>query len=200
MRKLSFIIFILVIVPAYSFGQDTNPRIRELGLNLSGPHTFGVRYRAGNENTLIRLTLSSLAGSNQSYKTTSGSNKNGAAGIGFNMGFEKRKLVSDNLTFYIGSDLLTSYTSNTNESDNLSQKSTTWNVSAGLGLVLGFLFRINSDINISAEVLPSFGYTYGKSTTNYNGSKTVQTNTGINYGLSDTGANLTLSFGFGSKK
>ncbi len=194
MRKLSFIIFILVIVPFYSFGQNTIPRIREVGLNLSGPHTFGVRYRSGNENTLLRLTLSSLAGSNQSYKTTSGSNKNGATGIAFNIGFEKRKLVSDNLTCYIGSDLLTSYTSNTNESDNLSQKSTTWNVSAGLGLVLGFMYKINNDINLTAELLPSIGYTYGKSTTNFNGTKTVQTNTGINYGLSDTGANLTLSF------
>ena len=42
-------------------------------------------------------------------------------GVGFNIGFEKRKLISDNLGIYCGSDLLTSYNINTNEYDNLSQ-------------------------------------------------------------------------------
>ena len=120
-------------------------------------------------------------------------------GVGFNIGFEKRKLISDNLSIYCGSDLLTSYNINTNEYDNMSQKSKTWTISTGLGVVLGFVYKINSDINISAEVLPSFNYSFGRSTLNSNGVDTIQKNSGFNYGLSDIGANLTLSFRLGKK-
>jgi len=200
MKKLLSVVIFMVIIPFYSFAQDGNTSIHEFGLNLSGPHTFGIRYRTGSENTLLRLTLSSIEGSDQNSKAATNTSKFGSAGIAFNIGFEKRRLISDNLSLYIGSDLLSSYGSNTANYDNLSQKSDTWTLSEGLGLVLGFVYRINSDLDISAEVLPSISYSYGKTTTSSNGGNTSQTNTGFNYGLGDTGANLTLSFRFGNKK
>jgi hypothetical protein len=198
MKKFPVIV-IFLLMPLYIVAQDTNGGIHEFGLNLSGPHTFGVRYRSGNENTLLRLTLLSAEGSNQNTKGGSNSSKFGSFGVVFNIGFEKRKFISDKVGFYIGSDLLTSYTSNTNKYDNLSQKSKTWTVSGGPGLVLGFVYKFNSDINVTAEVLPSIGYSYGKTTLNSNGVIISQTNTGITYGLSDTAANLTFSFRFGKK-
>jgi hypothetical protein len=199
MKKLKFIIILLFLMPLYSVAQETNTNTHDLGLNLSGPHTFGIRYRTGSENTLLRLTLLSLDGSNQTSKAGVNSSKFGSSGVGFNIGFEKRKLIADNLSFYIGADLLTTYTSNTSQYDNLSQKTKTWNMSAGPGIVLGFVFNINSNINISAEVLPSFVYSYGKTTINSGGVETSQNNSGFSYGLSDTGANLTLSFRLGKK-
>lgn len=155
--------------------------------------------KSGNENYLLRLTLLSFDGSNQNNKSGPNTSKYGSMGVGFNIGFEKRKLISDNLSIYCGSDLLTSYNINTNEYDNMSQKSKTWTISTGLGVVLGFVYKINSDINISAEVLPSFNYSFGRSTLNSNGVDTIQKNSGFNYGLSDIGANLTLSFRLGKK-
>ena len=199
MKKSPLIVFLLMIVPIYAFAQNINTGIHEFGLNLSGPHTFGIRYRSGTENTLLRLTLLSADGSNQTSKANSNSSKFGSLGIVFNIGFEKRKFISDKLGYYIGSDLLTSYTSNTNEYDNLSQKSKTWTVSGGVGLVLGFVYKINSDINVTAEVLPAIGYSYGKTSLNSNGVESSQKNSGITYGLSDTAANLTFSFRFGRK-
>lgn len=199
MKKLLSVVIFLMIMPYYSFAQDSNSTIHEFGLNLSGPHTFGIRYRAGSESTLLRITLSSIEGSNQNSKATSNTSKFGSAGIAFNIGFEKRRALSDNFSLYIGSDLLTSYGSNTANYDNLSQKSDTWTLSEGLGLVLGFVYKINSVLDISAEVLPSVSYSYGKTTTSSNGVSTTQKNTGFNYGLGDTGANLTLSFRFGKK-
>jgi len=199
MKKLLSVVIFMVIMHFYTFAQDSNSAIHEFGLNLSGPHTFGIRYRAGSENTLLRLTLSSIEGSDQNSKAASNTSKFGSAGLAFNIGFEKRRLISDKLSLYIGSDLLTSYGSNTANYDNLSQKSDTWTLSEGLGLVLGFVYRINSALDISAEVLPSISYSYGKTTTSSNGGNSSQTNTGLNYGLGDTGANLTLSFRFGKK-
>jgi hypothetical protein len=199
MKKILSVVIFMVIISFYSFAQDTNSAIHEFGLNLSGPHTFGIRYRSGSENTLLRITLSSVEGSNQNSKAVSSTSKFGSAGVALNIGFEKRKPLSDNLKYYIGSDLLTSFGSNTANYDNLLQKSDTWTFSGGLGLVLGFVYRINKDLDISAEVLPSISYSYGKTTTSSSAGQTIQTNTGINYGLSDTGANLTLSFRFGKK-
>jgi hypothetical protein len=187
----------MLFVPVYSIAQDLNPTTHEIGLNLSGPHTFGVRYRTGSEDKLLRLTLLSIEGSNLKNTSSTGVSKNGFAGAGFNIGIEKRKPVADNLNFYLGPELLTSYTFNTDKFG--TQKTVTWNISAGIGLVLGFVYKINSYIDISAEFLPSINYSLGRSNLNNGGIKSTQKNTGITYGLSDTGANLTLSFRLGKK-
>jgi hypothetical protein len=67
MKKIYYVIVALLFIQYTSAAQETNSRIRELGLNLSGS-TFGIRYKTGNENTLFRLTLLSLSGSSSNYR------------------------------------------------------------------------------------------------------------------------------------
>jgi hypothetical protein len=199
MKKIFYVIVALLFIQYSSAAQLANSSIRELGINLSGS-TFGIRYKTGNENTLFRLTLLSLSGSSSNYKSpTNNESRSNSQGLGFNFGFEKRKLVSDGLNIYFGSDILTSYQRNTykNNYSSISQSSTDLSLSPGLGLVLGFNYEISSKINISAEVMPSISYVYTKSTSNNDGTITKNTRTGLDYGLRTSGVNLTLSFNIG---
>lgn len=199
MRKILYVIVALLFIQYSSAAQETNSSIKELGINLSGS-TFGIRYKTGNENTLFRLTLLSLRGSSYNYKSpSSNESRSNSHGLGFNFGFEKRKLISDGLNIYFGSDFLTSYQRNRskNEYTSYSATYTDLSLSPGLGLVLGFNYEISSRINISAEVMPSISYTFTKSTNNNDGTITKSTSTGLNYGLRTSGVNLTLSFNIG---
>jgi hypothetical protein len=92
-----------------------------------------------------------------------------------------------------------SYSRENYENPQWSQNSKYWAVSPGIGVVLGFIYKISSDINISAEVVPSIVYSYNKSTDTNNGTKTVQIGKGFNYGLTNSVGNLTLSFRLGKK-
>jgi len=199
MKKIFYLIVALLFIQYSSAAQETNSRIRELGINLSG-YTFGIRYKTGNENTLLRLTLLSLSGSSSNYKSPSDNeSRSNSQGLGFNFGIEKRKHVSDNLNIYYGSDLLTSYqrSINTNDSPLHTYTNTDLSFSPGLGLLLGFNYKISSKINISAEIMPSISYSFNKSSSDYDGTITKTTSTGINYGLRTNGVNLTLSFSIG---
>lgn len=180
--------------------QESNPKIHELGLNLAGLNSFGIRYRTGTENTLLRLTLSSINGSTQKNKSGSDlTSTSKSAGIGFNIGFEKRKKLSNNLSFYYGADLLTSFSGGSNKSETSGDEYKQRIISSGAGLVLGLGYKFNNDISISAEVVPSLLYSYTKYTTTSAGEESVSTSSGFDYGLSSEGAHLTLSFRLGKK-
>ena len=199
MKKIIYVIVALLFIQYSSAAQEANSSIKELGINLSGS-TFGIRYKTGNGNTLFRMTLLSLSGSSSNYKSPSNNgSRSNSQGLGFNFGLEKRKLVSDGLNIYFGSDILTSYHRNTykNNSSSLSQTATDLTLSPGIGLVLGFNYEISSKINISAEVMPSISYSFTKSTSNNDGTITKTTSTGLDYGLRTSGVNLTLSFNIG---
>ncbi len=201
MKKIIYFIIALTFLPIFSQAQDTNSKVREIGINLNGPSSFGIRYRSGNEQSLLRLTLLSINGENSNNKDSDGSIKRSSIGFGFNIGFEKRRSITNNLCFYYGSDLLNSYNRETYEypSTNLfSDNSKYWTLSPGLGIILGFNYKINNDINISAEVVPSIWYSYSKATYGRDdGSQTKNTTTRFKYGLSSSAANLTLSFRLG---
>ncbi len=189
-----------IVMPYCLTAQEKLPKIHELGFNFAGLNSFGVRYRTGTENTQLRLTLLSVDGSTNKTKNESDllyTNK--SAGIAFNIGFEKRKKLSNNLSFYYGMDLLTSYTGGSSKNDQLNSDNKQWSIGSGAGLVLGFAYKFNNDISLSAEVVPSFLYTYSKSTYNSPSEKTVYITSDYDYGLGTSGANLTLSFRLGKK-
>jgi len=194
MKKISFVIVLLVFMQYSSVAQEANSRIRELGINLSGS-TFGIRYKTGNENNLFRVSLLSLGGSSSKYLSASNiESTDNSQGLGFNFGFEKRKLVSDNLNIYYGSDLLTSYQRHISKNGSPTQTNKGFSFSPGLGLLLGFNFKINSKINISAEVMPSISYSIYKSSSEFNGTTNKTSSKRFDYGLGTNGVNLTLSF------
>jgi hypothetical protein len=200
MNKITFLMLVLMALALDSFTQGIPTKNREIGLCLNAPSSFGIRYRTGGENLLIRFTLLSINGNNNSDKYNSNqATKNSSGGIGLNFGLEKRKSITNSLGFYIGSDLLMSYSKNSYENPQTPLSNKSWTISPGLGLVLGFVYKINEDINISAEVVPSIVYSYSKSTTVAPATDITQIGKGFSYGLTNSVGSLTLSFTLGKK-
>jgi hypothetical protein len=201
MKKIVTFVIALLLVPLYSFAQDVSQRINEIGINFHSPTSFGIRFKTGNNKTLLRLTVNSLTGYNNQNKDVSVSTASHSKkfGAGINIGIERRKPISDNFHFYYGSDILVSYDKDSYKPSGGDGGSSSWTISPGLGFVLGLEFSIRSNLIVSAEAVPSIWYSYGKLTSSgyvFN----EYTITGLNYGLISPGANITFSYRFGQKK
>lgn len=114
------------------------------------------------------------------------------------------------------------YTDNNNQNVNLnsifnnSSSSNSWNLSSGFGLFVGLTYKINESFSVITEIEPSISYLYSSATTstttngvNWNGNSTtgytptvyeVNTisqktiNKGLNYGLSNSAASITILY------
>ena len=224
-KKVMFLVLSSMMICSSIFAQENtqetkSTKVQEIGFVFSNLNSFGLRYKVGNENTMFRITSLVLNGTNSqtdynSYSsngTTSSSlpqNSSNSLGAGLNFGFEKRKAINNNLSFYYGIDVLTSYTySKTNTSTpnyistnyydttntwktiqslvNNSSSNTSWTVSAGLGFVVGASYKLTNSITIGAEIETSVKYNYTKST---NSSNSPEYNT--NYPLYQNNQNMT---------
>jgi len=185
-----------------SFGQDVNSKIKELGLSIRGGANFGIHFKSGTEKSLFRITLHSDNGSFDRSKSESNPNnpsKNNYIGIGLNLGFEKRREVLNNVKFYYGLDLLNSYSRSGWQFPSSMSSSLEWDISTGLGLVLGLNYDINNILTISAGIMPSIRYNYGKNTINGDIQNSKSTETGLDFSLISQGANFAFSFRFGKQ-
>jgi hypothetical protein len=202
MKKEFIFILILGLIPVIIVAQDSNPRINEVGISLRGATSFGIKFKTGNEKTLFRITLLSASFSNTKSKLApnpDNDTENGSIAAGLNIGIEKRKPITENICFFYGTDLINSYNKSSYESPTAASSSEDWTFSTGIGIVLGFIYKINSSINISAEVMPSIWYSYGKTLNDSEISSSERTNRGLDYSLVSPGANLTFAYRFGKK-
>jgi hypothetical protein len=192
MKKFASLILVLTYLSLNAVAQEISPKINEIGFNVNGSQ-FGVRYSTGNEVTLLRLTLLSLYGNSTWDKTPGDESTNNQQGVGFNVGFEKRKSIAENISLFLGSDLLTSLETDAYKFKSTDNKYTSTTLSIGVGFVVGINFKVADRIYISTEFVPAIVYSHSayKSQTQFEDVKT--TNNGINYGLSTRGINLTLS-------
>ena len=184
-----------ILVPLCLQAQDVQPsRIHEIGINFSNLNSFGLRYKWGNDTTLFRITGLVLNGSYVKETPSSSGSINSAAGFGFDIGFEKRKQIVNNLSFYDGLELQPScnyaYTNNGNRS-----KDKYFQVNGGLGFVLGLSYKVGSAIYLDAELVPDIMYTYTIDKNYQNGAETKTRSSNVSFNLSNT-ANLTLSYRF----
>src|SRR5208337_479420 len=143
----------------------------------------------------LRLTLLSINGFNSHASPDTLSENKSSIGLGFNIGFEKRKHINDKSSFYYGLDLLTSYNSSVTDDIQDQIRFENTSSSVGLGLVLGWIYNISKDISLAADMIPSINYNYNKSTNIISssnitsGSTTKLTTKGFIYGLSNSGVN-----------
>jgi hypothetical protein len=174
-----------------TYSQST--KHHELGLNFGGLTNLGLRYRTGSESALFRFTV--LSGLGQNDKSPADNIKSVSSSFGFNLGFEKRKLISDKTGFYFGADLLFSY--NAYKRTYLTTVSNRTTLSPGVGLVLGCFYKINDRLDLTAEVVPAIRYSKANDKTTSNNIETNNyTNTSFQYGLMYNSYNLTLSYKF----
>lgn len=206
MKKFISRVIILVgasiIAPFCLQAQDVQPsRIHEIGISFNNLNSFGLRYKWGNDTTLYRITGLVLNGSYAKASPDSLGSVNSGVGFGFNIGFEKRKPIINNLSFYDGLELQTSCNysySNVNTYYIWNEK--LFQVDGGLGIVLGLSYKVSSTIYLDVEVVPDIMYTYKTDKINQNGggatTKTTKTRTStFSLNLSNT-VNLTLSYRF----
>jgi len=198
MKKISFLLFLVIAIQLSSVAQETRTKINEVGITFSSLSSFGLRYKYGSPKTLLRLTLLSLNGASNNSKPDSLSTSNSSSfGFGFNIGFEKRKSITDKLGFYYGLDLLSRYSKSDNNDVKYKNESDTWSAGIGTAIVLGLTYTINNNFILAAEVDPSIMYYYGKTQNTINGVQTNLTNRSTTYGFNTSTANLTLSYRFG---
>jgi len=192
--------------------------------------------------TALSLTGANNAASYNTYSyngvhDTVPSSPSSSFGVGLNFGFEKRKPITDRFYFYYGLVLINSYTeSNSNSTTpstsfltywnannvftvqsvvlNSSNAVNTWNISSGLGVVLGVAYKLNKSFSIEVELIPSISYNYGdsKTTTNsnivelypsgkgyepqyfLNVTNQDKTNKGISYSVLNNNAAITIAY------
>ena len=199
MKKSILLIIAFALMPFFAKAQEVTTKTRDLGFNFTGSQ-FGVRYTTGNDKTLLRMTLLSLYGTTNWNQTETNKSSSNQQGVGFNIGFEKRKAIAENISFYLGSDLLTSFDSYTgkNESSDDAYKNST--ISAGVGFVMGVNFKITERMNISTEIVPAVYYSHTQNESQTQFGDTESTSNGLNYGLSTKGINVTMSFSLNKKK
>ena len=197
MKKVCLTVAAALLISLCTIAQEVPAKIHELGFSLSNLDNFGVRYKTGNEKTLLRLTILTINGTHQNSSDDSEEYyKNNSLGFGFDIGFEKRNPMAEKMFFYYGLDAMVSYSHEKSELVQAGGETTSSTIAPGLGFVLGIDYTIGSKFNISAELVPSVIYSYSKS----KGAQTELVTKYFSYGISNSGASLTLAYRFGKKE
>ena len=193
-----------MLIPIYSFSQETHTKSNEIGVNFSNLNNFGLRYKFGNGKTYYRMTTLLLGGSISNSKSDSYKNNGNSIGLGLGIGIEKRKSIIDKLGFLYGLDIDLSYSVSNNKSKSsdgsIMRTQQQWNISPGLSIVLGIYCKLSNDFSISAELAPSVSYNTSESNTKNpanNNFDTRSTSKNFQFGLSNSSASFTLAYTFG---
>jgi len=197
MKIIFAFIFMLLTFSGIMTAQESQVKIREVGVRFNNLDNFGIIYKKGSEKSLFRLTLLSLNSmSNNSKKESEKYSRNRSIGLGMNLGFENRKPVTEKLDFYSGLDFISSFSYNSMELIQTLTENTTWNISSGVGFIIGLRYNINNDLAISAEVVPSVLFSVGEIISSVNYVASDEIHSGFEIGFGNRGAGLTLSYRF----
>jgi hypothetical protein len=175
------------------YSQEKNT-LKEVGIYFANLDAFGIRCKYGNEKRMFRLTALSISIGELKYPNVSGYNSPQSrtnSGAGLNVGIEFPVKIADNFSFYYGAEISGQY-------QHSKEKSTDYLVVVsntnrfGAGFVMGFSYQLNSNILLSAEIVPGLVYSdlsVDKSTTKSYG-----------FGLDNNSAGITLSYKFNKQK
>ena len=137
-----FLLFYLVTLGL--FAQNDTPKPREIGIRLSGLNDFDFIYKKQKaENKYTRLRL--ISGN---FSIADFENFNSSFSLGLTYGKETRIYLKDNFSFVKGWEIIGSVGSTT------AQQQTTFYVSPGLGMVLGFQYDVNENFSLTIETIP----------------------------------------------
>ncbi len=154
--------FFLLLATLVSAQETTN---HELGLRMSGLNNFNfiykkqtaenryLRYQIGNVN--IDYSSSDILREDPNFvedEEISRSNLNSS--IGFGLGFEKRRSITDKLMFIHGwiPSLGLDFSNRTVDGENVDQR---FGVGLGIGYIIGFQMPLSDRFQISIETIPS---------------------------------------------
>ena len=189
MKKLSILLVLTFILLNGLYSQERNT-LKEVGIYFANFDAFGIRCKYGNEKRMFRLTALSISVGDLKYTSVGSDYNNNTttnSGAGLNVGLEFPVKMDDNFNFYYGGELQGKY-------QHSKQKLSLTNVvvsnyyNVGIGFVMGFSYHLNSNILLSAEIVPGFY----RSTLSSDDTTTKN----FGFGLNNNSAGITLSYKF----
>lgn len=187
MKKYFFLLSLSFIVMAVSFSQEARTKIREIGLFTSDLNSFGIRYKSGTANGLLRLTAVALSAGKSTDDFNTSTNSRINVGFGLNVGAEIPVKLSEQFSFNYGGEFQGLYSYNLSKSTGIADSKTNY-YRYGIGFVAGFSYILKSNLVISAELVPSFAYNYQKTSTTKNKS--------YGFSLNNYGAGISIGYRF----
>ena len=173
--------FFLLLTTSTSAQETTT---HELGLRMGGLNNFGFIYKKQRaENRFIRYRIGNFSAqydrSNTALNTPEEdefANREVDFSLGFGIGFEKRRRITDKLMFIHGwaPQISTRFLKlNREVNDENEPELTRFDASFSIGYILGFQMPLSDHFQVSIETIPSLGFTYihtkreNESTINY---------------------------------
>lgn len=191
MKKI-FLIVITLVSSFVTMAQDTI-KVKEVGILFNNLNNFGLTYKLGNSNAVWRINSLLISGSSVKENLDTLERSRKSAGFAIKLGKEFRKTISDKLEFRYGADVFFDYRKQEFVSSNSTFGDETYR--PGVNLVIGFNYLLSENLLLGAELLPSFNYLTGRSTSSgaFNSPQRIE---GFEYGLSNTSALITLAYRF----
>ncbi len=199
MKKTLLSLLLLCCTISVTFGQEKEKR-QEVGINFSSLNSFGFTYKTGTAKNLWRFSVITLNFNNSTTETSSAivsDIENLNIGAQVSIGKEFRSGITKNLEFRYGFDVAFAYNyaETTNDGVNFSKTERTF-YTPSLAGVIGVNYVFNEKLAFGVELLPRFSYSAGDIVTTTNTDVVNADATAYNFGLGNTGAQLSLSYRF----
>ena len=181
MKKLltSVILFSFLFIPGLDAQTIAGPLNTEIGIRLWGLADFDFIYKKEIRSakfTRIRFVTGD-------FTINDFKNFNSALSLGLAYGKEKHKPINEHLNFIKGWEIIAGV------GNTIIQEQAFFNVSPGLGLVLGFQYDVHKNFNLTLETIPS-------ASTNINFGPNGTRVTGFNIGFNTNSIALGLMYKF----
>ena len=158
MKKLLVTLILTFLFAGNIFSQDSS-KSNEIGVYFTSTYRYGIRYKHGNENLMFRITA--LRFSSDSYDSeynTGEQYESDEIGFGLNLGMEIPISITEKFNFFYGPELSGEYSYDEEKYvDNYTYRKV---YEFGLGFIMGFAYKINTELLISVELVPSLYYRY----------------------------------------
>jgi hypothetical protein len=200
-KILSTIVISLILITNAFAQEPKSVKIHELGLTFANFDNFGIRYKTGNEKTLLRIAvlsmnISSSNGWGQNEDSTS--SKGIGYGAGVRIGFEKPINIVKNFNLFYGLDLTGGFNYLRNKNEGVyynNTNDTIWSISSGIAFVFGGTYCLGDHFRFSAEISPSLQYRYGVQKIHGYQDLDLKTHE-FDFGFSNYGASITVAYRF----
>jgi hypothetical protein len=194
-------IFLFSVIICLSFNLLSQEKVKQtqVGLVFSNFDNFGLSFEKGSDKFMWRFSAMSIEGNKNYNNIDSTSLKD--FGIGFAIGNEFIKKITDNFEFCFGYDFSYSFRQYkiTDDNSNVNSYTKTKYKIPGVNLVFGMNCIIKDHFVIGAELLPFCSQTKKSDytgTRNAGSDKKISESKDYSYGLSNSSARITLAYRF----
>lgn len=215
MKKLHLQMKVIILICLFSqslFAQDSETvKIKELYLsgNLLTFNNFGLQYKSELKNgNFFRIGVTDISThltKRNDYPQSAALPSTSTQFVGsFEIGLEKRAHITNKLTAFYGVNIViaTSFQRSKTEDPTLPldlRHIDNFSINPGLGFNSGFIYRINDEFSVSAELIPRLLYNYNSSQGISGLTKASDISQGVSFNLDNQSARVSLIYHWNSK-